>query len=153
MSETTEDKTKRRYLAVLKGNDWTYQYSVFYDKPELSVNMLSDMAKFKQRLRRLFPNQPFLIRLQELRKGRIRQVFLSIITTAKVENLREIANKMFPATMNVLSKALSAEKLDTIAGAIERQVPHDLNRFFNKDNVPRWSVLNSNSLMPADADD
>lgn len=147
MSESSEDKTKRKYLAVLKGNSWNYQYSIFYDKPELSVNMLSDMAKFKPRLSRLFPNQPFLIRLQELRKGRVRQVFLSIITTAKVENLREIASKMFPAVMNVKSRALSAEKLDTIADAIERQVPHDLNRFFNKEVVPRWSVLNKELLV------
>ncbi|MDX9664436.1 hypothetical protein QMK50_05565 [Pseudomonas sp. P5_152] len=147
MSESSEDKTKRRFLAVLKGNSWNYQYSVFYDKPELSVNMLSDMAKFKQRLSRLYPDQPFLIRLQELRKGIVRQVFLSIITTAKVENLREIANKMFPTVMNVKSRALTAEKLDQIAASIDKQAPHNLNRFFNKENVHRWSVLNTPALI------
>ncbi|MNP73802.1 hypothetical protein D3C76_1705740 [compost metagenome] len=37
---------------------------------------------------------------QALKKGVVHQAFLSIITTAKVDDLREIAVKTFPAKMN-----------------------------------------------------
>ena len=87
MSETSEEKTKRKYLAVLRGYRWSYQHSIFYDDPEQSHALLDHMVRFKQVLRRRCPDQPFLIRVQALKKGAVHQAFLSIITTAKVEDL------------------------------------------------------------------
>lgn len=146
MSETSEEKTKRKYLTVLRGYQWSYQHSVFYDDPEQSLGLLEDMASFKQMLRRRCPDQPFLIRVQALKKGAVHQAYLSIITTAKVDDLRGIANKTFPAKMNVLGKNLSVEKHDQIARAIEKQKPHDLSKLFDKAGINRWSVLNKHLL-------
>ena len=146
MSETSEEKTKRKYLTVLRGYQWSYQHSVFYDDPEQSLGLLEDMASFKQMLRRRCPDQPFLIRVQALKKGAVHQAFLSIITTAKVDDLREMANKVFPSVMNVLGKKLSVDKLDQIARAIEKQKPHDLSKLFDKTGINRWSVLNKHLL-------
>jgi hypothetical protein len=146
VSETSEEKTKRKYLTVLRGYEWSYQHSVFYNDPEQSLGLLQDMPSFKQQLRRRCPDQPFLIRVQALKKGAVHQAYLSIITTAKVDDLREIANKTFPATMNVLGKHLSVEKHDQIARAIEKQKPHDLSKLFDKAGINRWSVLNKHLL-------
>lgn len=148
MSETSEEKTKRKYLTVLRGYQWSYQHSVFYDDPEQSLGLLEDMASFKQMLRRRCPDQPFLIRVQALKKGAVHQAFLSIITTAKVDDLREIANKTFPAKMNVIGRTLSVEKHDSIARAIEKQKPQDLSKLFDKAGINRWSVLNKRLLLP-----
>lgn len=148
MSETSEDKTKRKYLAVLRGYQWSYQHSVFYDDPEQSHALLDHMVRFKQVLRRRCPDQPFLVRIQTLKKGSApHQAYLTIFTIMKVEDLREMANKVFPATMNVLGKRLSAEKLDQIARAIEKQKPHNLSKLFDKAGINRWSVLNKNSML------
>lgn len=146
MSETSEEKTKRKYLTVLRGYQWSYQHSVFYDDPEQSLGLLEDMASFKQMLRRRCPDQPFLIRVQALKKGAVHQAFLSIITTAKVDDLREIANKTFPATMNVVGRRLSAERLSQQARVIEEAKPHDLSKLFDKAGINRWSVLNKDKL-------
>lgn len=148
MSETSEEKTKRKYLTVLRGYQWSYQHSVFYDDPEQSLGLLEDMASFKQMLRRRCPDQPFLIRVQALKKGAVHQAFLSIITTAKVDDLREIANKTFPAKMNVIGRTLSVERHDSIARAIEKQKPQDLSKLFDKAGINRWSVLNKRLLLP-----
>jgi hypothetical protein len=148
VSETSEEKTKRKYLTVLRGYQWSYQHSVFYDDPEQSLGLLEDMASFKQMLRRRCPDQPFLIRVQALKKGAVHQAFLSIITTAKVDDLREIANKTFPAKMNVIGRTLSVEKHDSIARAIEKQKPQDLSKLFDKAGINRWSVLNKRLLLP-----
>lgn len=147
MSEASEDKTKRKYLTVLRGYQWSYQHSVFYDDPEQSLGLLEDMPSFKQMLRRRCPDQPFLIRVQALKKGAVHQAFLSIITTAKVDDLREIANKTFPANMNVIGRTLSVEKHDSIARAIEKQKPQDLSKLFDKAGINRWSVLNKRLLV------
>jgi uncharacterized protein YneF (UPF0154 family) len=152
VSETSEEKTKRKYLTVLRGYQWSYQHSVFYDDPEQSLGLLEDMASFKQMLRRRCPDQPFLIRVQALKKGAVHQAFLSITTTAKVDDLREIANKTFPAKMNVMGKRLSVEKLDQIARAIEKQKPHDLSKLFDKAGINRWSVLNKHLLAAKEAE-
>lgn len=152
MSETSEDKTKRKYLSVLRDYQWSYQHSVFYDDPELSQGLLEDMVAFKQMLRRRCPDQPFLIRVQALKKGAIHQAFLSIITTAKVDDLREIANKAFPATMNVVGRRLSAERLSQQARVIEEAKPHDLSKLFDKAGINRWTVLNKGLLMANEVD-
>ncbi|MGH8439366.1 MAG: hypothetical protein ACRERW_09975 [Pseudomonas sp.] len=108
------------------------------------------MARFKQVLRRRCSDQPFLVRIQTLKKGSApHQACLTIFTTKKVEDLREMANKVFPATINVMGKKLSVEKPDQIARAIEKQKPHDLSKVFDKAGVNRWSVLNKN-LMTED---
>lgn len=153
MSEASQDKTKRRYLAVLRGYQWTYQHSVFYDDPEESYALLGHMVRFKQLLRRRCPDQPFLVRIQTLKKGSApHQAYLTIFTTKKVEDLWEVANKVFPVAMNVLGKRLSIEKLDQIARSIEKQKPHDLSKLFNKSGINRWSVLNKHLLVAHDAE-
>ncbi|AIG03749.1 Uncharacterised protein [Pseudomonas fluorescens] len=146
MSETSEDKTKRKYLTVLRDYQWSYQHSIFYKDAEQSHALLGDMVKFKQVLRRRCPDQPFLIRVQALKKGAVHQAFLSIITTAKVEDLEGIANKTFPAAMNVVGRRLSAERLSQQAHVIEEAKPHDLSKLFDKSGINRWSVLNKDKL-------
>lgn len=149
MSESSEAKTKRKYLVVLRSNQWPYQHSIFYDDPEQSHALLEHMVKFKQTLRRRCPDQPFLVRVQTLKKGGDPlQAYLTIFTTKKVEDLREIANKVFPTVMNALGKRLSIEKLDQIARSIEKQKPHDLSKLFGKQGANRWSVLNKHLLLP-----
>lgn len=148
MSETSEEKTKRKYLTVLRGYQWSYQHSVFYDDPDQSHALLEHMVRFKQILRRRCPDQPFLVRIQTLKKGSApHQAYLTIFTTKKVEDLRQMANKVFPATMNVLGKRLSAEKHDQIARAIEKQKPHDLSKLFDKVGINRWTLLNKQHLV------
>ena len=148
MSETSEDKTKRRYLAVLRGYQWSYQHSIFYADPEQSHALLDHMVRFKQTLRRRCPDQPFLIRVQTLNKwGRPLQAYLTFFTTKKVEDLQEMAEKVFPANMNVRGRTLSVEKHGTIARAIEKQKPQDLSKVFDKVGMNRWSVLNKHMLV------
>lgn len=154
MSETSEEKTKRKYLAVLRGYQWSYQHSVFYNDAEQSHALLDDMVRFKQVLRRRCPDQPFLIRVQALKKGAVHQAFLSIITTAKVEDIEGIANKTFPSVMNVRGRLLSAERLSQQGHVIEEAKPHDLSKLFDKAGINRWSVLNRSqlhALLPAGA--
>ena len=68
--ETSEDKTKRKFANYLLVPIWNYQYSVFYEAPEDSTNLLVDQKQFRQELGRKFPDQPFLVRVQSLQSPR-----------------------------------------------------------------------------------
>ncbi|WP_085724684.1 hypothetical protein [Pseudomonas sp. R37(2017)] len=152
MSETSEDKTKRRYLALLTGHHWSHQYSVFYDDLKLSNQLLTDKEPFLQSLRKRYPGQPFLVRIQTKNgngKGdKGLQAYLMILTTAQSGGLKQIVDESFTADMNVKSKRLEGLKPYTIASAIENQRPHDLTKVFGDIRIRRWSLLNKAMLVP-----
>lgn len=144
MSESSEDRTKRQYLSLLNNNEWNYQYSVFYEDAEQSKSLLEDMIEFKQTIRRKYPTNPLLIRIQLHKKEEL-QAYLSIMTTEKMKNLSEITAKAFPSEVKILYRRLTEERISRIASAIKTQKPHNLERFFNKP-ARRWSLLNKPHL-------
>lgn len=72
--------------------------------------------------------------------------------TKRIEDLREMANKVFPTTMNVMGKKLPVEKLEQVARAIEKQKPHDLSKMLDKAGISRWTVLNKDKLVSGSED-
>ncbi|ERH51198.1 hypothetical protein O203_23915 [Ectopseudomonas chengduensis] len=149
MAEASEDKTIRKYLHALTSNEWTYRHSVFYDDHNESVHLLDDMIVFKQTLRRKHPEQPFLIRIQLLNREKRPQAYLMIMTTKRVRDIQDIADKSFSAPPNTVGEPVNPKKLESIAGKIRTQKPHDLQWFFKKPQVRRWTILNKEKLLPA----
>lgn len=149
MSETSEDKSKRKYLHLLNTYEWNYQHSLFYQEPEDSKSLLDDMIKFKQSLRRRCADQALLIRIQLLRKktthnpNGTEQAYLTILSTENIKpSIKEAAELTMSSPCNVATKRLSAEKHTTIASAIKSQKPHNLERFFGKQKINRFTILN-----------
>lgn len=157
MSEHSEEKTKRKYLQLLNNYEWSYQYSLFYEEPEDSHHLLDDMVKFKQELRRKWPDAAFLIRIQSHRKdmgtgnaNRVLQAFLSILSTSKLQGIMDgFLDPLFSAPVNILYKSLSTGKQKQIYGSIDRQKPHALTKVFKDKSTPikRYSVLNKSKLV------
>ena len=152
MSEASPDKTKRRYIKLLTENQWDYRYSVFYAKPELSSQLVADKEEFQQMLRKQFPEQPFLIRIQTkvggLDDSKTLQAYLMILTTARSEDLKQVVHESFPSEMRPVGGKLPAGKLQSIASAIENQKPHNLKKVFGDIRIKRYSVLNKAKLKP-----
>lgn len=155
MSETAAERSKRQYLTTHRSQQWTHQHSIFYATPEESVGLLDHMVAFKQHLRRKASDQPFLIRIQLRNKASTPQgpsplqAYLTMYTAVEVANLKAIAEKAFPVEMNVRGRALTPGKLESSALSIEKQKPHNLNNFFGKAAVKRWSVLNKDLIDPS----
>lgn len=145
--ETSDDKTKRKYLKLLTEHEWHHQYSVFYEHHSESKNLLNDMKVFKQRLIRACPDQPFLVRIQLLSRENSPQAYLTIFTTERSKELEKTHSNYWPNT-NLLGRKISKEKKERLANAIGRQKPHDLLRFFQVNRVRRYSVLNEGKLVP-----
>ncbi|MBD2838291.1 hypothetical protein ID144_14680 [Pseudomonas sp. JM0905a] len=142
MTETSEDKTKRKYVDRLLAGIWTHQYSVFYKDIDDSIHLIEDAAKFRQGLGRKFPDQPFLIRLALKAEGRTTQAWLSVLTTQKTPELIEWAERKFSKPVNVIKRPYSQAKAEKSAGSIRKHKPHDLNYFFGKEKVNRYGLIN-----------
>lgn len=153
MSETSEEKSKRNYLHLLLNYQWSYQHSLFYEDREDSKALLNDMIKFKQELRRKCPDQPFLIRIQlhnrktEHSPDGGLQAYLVILTTERADkSIETAAEKAMSAQCNILGMKLTPEKITKAASAIKAQKPHKLERFFEKEKINRFTVLNKTKL-------
>lgn len=146
MSEDSEEKTKRKYLSMLRAHPWHQQHSIFYvDAPD-SIALLDDMVAFKQLLRRRHPLHPFLIRIQLLNREKNFQAYLSILAPERIADIQEIADKTFSSEVRVLGRVCTEGRLDRMALAIRVQKPHRLERFFSKVRVRRYSILNKHLI-------
>ncbi len=154
MSEISEEKSKRKYLHFLQSYQWSYQYSLFYEDIYDSKSLLNEMVRFKQELRRMCPDQPFLIRIQ-LRNGKTlnnpeggTQAYLTIFTTTKAQKAIDAAtDKAMSTPTNIMSRRISPEALAFKASRIKSQKPHNLEQFFGKKKINRFTVLNKSKLF------
>ncbi|QNV46205.1 hypothetical protein IEE82_02875 [Acinetobacter baumannii] len=81
MSETSEEKKKRKLIAELRDHQWLYQYSLFprlegqnrdEDKSNAETTILRGLDDFRDRLRRKTPNIGILFELRKLNVARLR---------------------------------------------------------------------------------
>jgi len=146
MSESSADKTKRNFAAYLTRPTWQFQYSIFYQSPGDSINLLEDQKVFRQELGRKFPNQPFLIRIQTLNRG-THQAYLTIYTTVANDGIYALADRYFGTPdVNILTRKLSEGRRNSQARAILTQRPHDLVKLFGKVRIRRYGVINKHLL-------
>lgn len=151
MSESSEDKTRRKFAKYLLHPRWAYQYSFFYEDPADSKSLLNDQKLFRQKLRRKFPNQPFLVRVQTLKRaGRELQAYLTIYTTQKTEGMFELSERYFP--VNVLYRQLTERRREVKAHKILTQKPHDLTKLFGQVRIRRYGVINKHLLEDMDTE-
>lgn len=147
MSETPEEKTRRKLSRLLSDHKWTYQYSVFYREIENCSDLISDSNKIKKSLRTKYPELPFLVCYRTLyrkERGGL-QAYLTIFSTTKIQNFNKLANKAFENRVTTRGRDLSQEKLERITSTIKNQKLHDLKKYFGK-QVRRYSLLNKPAL-------
>lgn len=148
MTETSQNKTKRKYVSLLTDYYWSYQCSVFYEHPSDSIHLLEDMKPFKQRLRRRLPDIPMLIRVCLLNRDGELQAYLSIHTVQNIrEIVTEVATQTFSAPPSVVGRKRGVHTIASAAATIARQKPHNLLRMFGDRKINRYSLLNGQYLV------
>ena len=152
MSETAEDKTKRKFVAHLRKPIWTIQYSVFYVNKEESYRLLEDQKKFRRELKRKFPNQPFLVRIQTHRWGKVHQAYLTLYTTQQADGIEELAKRYFSMEVKVANQPLTVEACEGKANTILTQRLHDLTKLFGQVRIRRHDVINKHWLEDVEAE-
>lgn len=147
MTESSEDKTKRKLSKLLQDHDWQHQHSIFYRDIEESINLIDNSNKLKRILKKKLPTSPFLICYRTLyRKDRGGlQAYVTIFSTAQIKKFQKMAEEAFGSGIATRGRTLSPEKLQRTVSALKTQKLHDLETFFGH-RVKRYSVINKSSL-------
>lgn len=149
MSEASEEKTKRKYVRELLAYPWALQTSVFFE-PENTCELLPELARVKQLLRKAYPDTPFLLRVAKYNQGRGRNIgWVSILTLKQLVGLDDKLSKWIRVAVNVRHRHISNEKRLKTSRTILKQRPHDLQKLFGlkpEQKVNRYSMLNRGRL-------
>lgn len=150
MTETTEDRTKRTYITKLLSYTWQHQTSVFYECHESSLALLDKLPSIKAKLRRKYPDQPFLLRVQlkEHKDCKEWRAYLVVFSLSKVEGLWQYLNSI--TSGNAYNMKLPEWRRLRAAKAISDNPPHELKSFFGRDKINRQALLNEKHLPAAD---
>jgi hypothetical protein len=156
MSESSEDQSKRTYIAHLHSKEWAYQYTVFYKSLADSKEACNHSADLKRSFRRNL-KVPLLYRLQ-LRGGLDPKLFTDVTGTKRVTaayhtflsvekldeaRLEKLAGNATECDIKVRGRPVNQDKLGSIERTVKKQKPHDFNTFFGKSNIHRFRLLNS----------
>ncbi len=147
MSESSEEKTKRKLSALILNYTWVHQHSIFYENIEDCHLLVRDGNKLKRSLRKLYPDLPFLVCYRTLYRAEYGglQAYATIFSMQKIKDMAGIAERAFSASTNHRNRRLSQGKLESTALAIKEQKPHELGKFFGR-QINRYSLINKQAL-------
>lgn len=148
MTESAEQRTKRRFREYLDLTDWTYQYSFFYQCSEDAREFaLSDATRLKEKLRRAksLRSQPFLYRLCLYQAN----AFHTVFTTKPIDlnYLQALIEKASKCELKVAGRAVSEWKIERYKNSVYTQRPHNLVGFFGDKKINRIALLNAKAIM------
>lgn len=169
MSESAEEKTKRRFVECANLGIWNYQYSFFHNNPDTAKDFAErDKQGLKRILSRKF-KQPFLYRLCLSKRGRtvvehadedtgeiishIRSngelvPYHMFLTTKKLPTgFWDDIKDRFDVDLDMAYRTKSSDQVEKYAQAVLKQKPHNLKRFFGDKKINRIALLNV-ALIP-----
>lgn len=147
MTETAEERTKRRFREYLELIEWTHQYSFFYqDSEDAKACALGDATRLKEKLRKTkaLKNQPFLYRLCLLRSNAYHTIFTT--QSIDVEFLAVIFQKISVADFKIGGREVSEWKIEKYKHSVSTQKPHNLIGFFGDKKINRIALLNGKAI-------
>ena len=170
MSESPENKTKRRFSEYLGLANWSYQYSFFHNDLQTAQECaIQDGATLRRVLARKFRDQPFLYRLCMIKRrdkveedvdeatGEITTTKVNFptlpyhmfLTTQKLpeDSLDDATNYCMDGEINWLYRSRKEEHLTRYNSVIKAQVPHNLKRFFGDKKINRIALLNKKAMI------
>ncbi len=166
MSESPEDRSKRRFLEHLDSHQWTYQVSIFlnyYGDKEHSLDVFDSV---RSRIARVYKEQPFLWRLaakgglppsyfkdeEDIGLAKVTSPYLTLFTDTSIpkKEIKHIIDKM-PGDFELRVKvtALSEDKINSYRRAVKKQKPHNLKAIYGDRKINRFGVLNGKHLKKA----
>lgn len=151
MSESSEEKTKRKIIERLLVYPWVYQITVFFEDYDHSQELPEVMPEIRTKLRKAFPNDPFFARTA-LRYHSATKETIAYESYYCLRPLPE-ARKSLEAWMKggrVRARPISPEKRLRSAFSIKTGKPHDLKGYFQRGKVNRHRFLSEGKLPAPD---
>ena len=159
VSESSQEKTKRKTLELLSSEQWSYQLSIFYRCFSNRLLALEHKEKVTRVLKRLNPEQPMLYRLclynaphehlddiddNDLLTERMpyHAIFSSDPFSLKESELAEALSQAVGVSLNVLKRGFKGELKRRYLSAIKTGELHELKEYFNTNRVRSYYLIN-----------
>jgi hypothetical protein len=158
MTETAEDRSKRRFCQHLDDDIWRYQVTIFltqYSDRYVSPEIFQTVRK---RIARCYREQPFLWRIGIKAKAKARYFddldpadtavtvpYMTLYTDRHTERkgLMSCLSKMkLPPDVSVWTQYTNKARRDGYIRKVKLDDPHDLKAYFDKQKVNRFGLLN-----------
>ncbi|CAI3100009.1 hypothetical protein MWMV2_MWMV2_01079 [Acinetobacter oleivorans] len=172
MTETSEEKKKRKLIRELREHQWLYQYSVYprllgenraVDKSRAEGIILLGIDDFRNRLRKRTANIGIFFEIRKMNVGLIKgfetqykrknfaQIYITFYTSEEIEVtlLNEIVETAYCDEVNVRSRKVTEEKMLKTIATIRRQGVYNFSSYYeikgNKFN--RYSCIHRSSFI------
>ena len=157
MSESPEEKTKRKYIAALNEYKPTYQMSVVLDQeshtPLDKQVLTNNIANIKKAVAKV-ADTPIIFWLQTkyISKGNVLPIIIMLFTERP--NQDEVINAieaLLPSCLaaKVISRKYSAKRLVDRIKTLKSGKLNDLSKGFTKSNLRRFAVVNKKKILPS----
>lgn len=165
MSESTEERTKRKFIAHYNNDYFTTQISIFYLHSLDGTKALLHKPVITQLIRRNHSEQCFLYRLcltttdaknlDDLKDtqpphSKILMCYHTLFTNEKIneKKLKRTLEKHLKCSIKIKQQYISELKKMKYVSAVKKGEPHDLKGYFNTSaNIHRITTINS-KLLP-----
>jgi hypothetical protein len=165
MSESSEQKTIRKFIKLLENPDFSYQITIFYNNSFDKSEALKHKPIITRLIGKIFPKQPFLYRLalnsrvesenlddlkSDAELGEVivmpyHTLFTNQVTEIKL--LEERLKERLQVSLRVKRKVFTDSAKVSYIRAVRKGKPHDLEGFFPKDsNIKRIALFGKSFL-------
>lgn len=168
MTESAEEKRKRRLIDSLENYQWKYQYSIFprlkgSDKGEdLTIAMdalLEHDRNFRRKLGEQFPDTAILFEFRRKLidkkfktnyKGGIVQVYITFHTSRKLDKIKlaKLVDSVYVDDANLLSRKVIEKKMEEAINKIKKEKLHSQIKRSDGKRVNRFSIIHEKNLVP-----
>lgn len=169
MTESAEEKRRRRLIDSLENYQWKYQYSIFpvldYWDKELAEDsaeytITDGVTKLREKLREKFPDTAMLFELRRLtvkvktkftRKRDWQQIYATWHTTKELNDAKLIQVLEFayhPDEYRCLSREVIQEKIDSSIDSIKNEELQKEVLSRDGKDFNRFSIINKKHLIP-----
>ncbi|MCD8530193.1 MAG: hypothetical protein LRY66_02295 [Saccharospirillaceae bacterium] len=147
MTESAEDRSKRKFCEYLNSYQWVKQISIFYDETDVAIqNALDDGLRLRKALARAFPDSVFLWRLAlKNLKGRGVTPYWTAFTTGdfRTAGLSHYVSKFDGCSVKV--RRIGESKISSYTRSVLRENPHNLKAVFGDRKINRFSLQNKSA--------
>ncbi len=170
MSESSKQKTKRKLASDLGAYQWCFQYSVFpkldgvdqrEDKVKAEQLILSELSKFREKLRKAFPDVGIFLIIRKLKISKkfivtytknFQQIYITWYASKEMsyEKVIKVLDSCYGDEVNLpKGKKITDEKMESIIGTIEKEHLHNLEPYYKLQNqrFDRYSKINHSRFV------
>lgn len=166
MSESAEEKRKRRLINNLKKYQWKYQYSIYPAPLNSDKSEDEAIAKFallehdrilRRKLGEQFPDTAIMFEFRRmlvprkiwtLYKGD--QIYITLHTSKELDKtkLGDLVKWVYPEDAKLNSRPVTNERIEENINSIKKQRLHSQITRDNGTRVNRFSMINEEHLIP-----